>query len=103
MPDLSGFSTFWSSTSWQTWHHESVFGSQKADPEKEASPQVVQVAFEKALIILTCILRLTRAFIAVEDLKGDFPSLSKNTYFLQLALMLLSSMNGGGKEILERR
>lgn len=41
--------------------------------------KVVQVG--KALIISVCILKLTRAFIVVENRKGNFLYLSRNVYF----------------------
>lgn len=58
-----------------------MFGLQKADLEKEAPPQVVQVNFGKALITSVYILRLTRAFIVAEDINVNFPNLSRNVYF----------------------
>lgn len=58
-----------------------LFGLQKADLEKEASPQLVQVNLKKPLIISVYVLRLTGAFIVVEDIKGNFLNLSRNVYF----------------------
>lgn len=49
----------------QIWHCETVFDLQKAGLEKEASPQVVQVNFEKVLIISVSILRLTELSLDV--------------------------------------
>lgn len=43
----------------QIWYCEPVFDLQKADLEKKASAQVVQVNFGKVLIISVSILRLT--------------------------------------------
>lgn len=51
----------------QIWHCEPVFDLQRAGLEKEASPQVVQVSFGKALIVSVSVLRLTELSLDIGD------------------------------------